>query len=127
MTSKIADTPFIRTMFRALDMCLPLLILTIAVFAWTTLVLEPGLPQLLPFAMMLIATVGLIMSIHGWFSDAPLLQHGTKVLVAALSIGVLVQPAMPLALGMAGAVLALSVVGWLRTRSLARRAEPQLT
>jgi TRAP-type uncharacterized transport system fused permease subunit len=48
VTSRNADASFMRTMFRALEMCLPLLVLMVAIFTWPALILEPGLAQLVP-------------------------------------------------------------------------------
>ena len=120
VTSRIADAPFVRTMFRAIELCLPLFALMVAVFTWPELVAVPGVPQLLPFALVLVATLGVIASIHNTFSDNPMLHRMLRLGLFALSIGLLLRPILPVALGLAVAIVVLGGYGSLRTRAQAR-------
>ena len=120
VTSRIADASFSRTMFRALEMCVPLLLLMVALFTWPEIIVEPGGPQLVPFFFVLVATLGVIASLHSVFSDAPTVRAAFKVGLAALSIGLLLHPIMPVAIALAAAVLGLTGLGFTRTRVHAR-------
>jgi TRAP-type uncharacterized transport system fused permease subunit len=124
VTSRIADASFMRVMFRALEMCLPLLILMVAIFAWPALVLEPGVSQLLPAAMVLTVTIGITASLHGRFSNTVALQRAGKIVIAALSVVLLFQPPLVVSAVLATAILALAVFGWLRTRQEAGSPAP---
>jgi TRAP-type uncharacterized transport system fused permease subunit len=54
VTSRIADAPFVRTMFAAVVLCMPLLVMMGAVFTRPDLVVEPGWTQLPAFTLVLI-------------------------------------------------------------------------
>ncbi len=120
VTSRIADASFTRTMFRAVEMCLPLLLLMVALFTWPEIIIDPGVPQLTPSFFVLVATLGLIASLHSIFSQTRPVQMAFKVSLAALSIGLLLHPIMPLAIAIAAAVVALTALGFHRTRSHSR-------
>ena len=124
VTSRIADASFMRTMFRALELCLPLLVLMVGIFAWPHLVLEPGLPQLLPALMVLAVTAGLTIGIHGWYSDTPVINQGLKLLVAGVSVALLFRPPLVTALVLATGIAAAVVAGWWRTRQQAGVGAP---
>ncbi len=121
VTSRIADASFMRTMVRALEMALPLLLLMVALFTWPGLVIEPGLPQLVPFAFVLIAVIGIIASLQSVFSDNPVTRVVLQVALGASAAGLLLRPILPVALVLAAAVVGLVAVGFWRTRSQAAR------
>lgn len=64
VTSRIAEASFMRTMFSALGLCLPLLTLAIGVFRYPSLVVEPGLAQWSALALVTLATLGMITAIQ---------------------------------------------------------------
>ncbi|MGM0818767.1 MAG: TRAP transporter fused permease subunit [Actinomycetota bacterium] len=119
VTSRIADASFMRTMLRALEMALPLLLLMVALFTWPGIVVEPGLPQLVPFAFVLVAIIGIIASLQSVFSDRPLARRAIKAVLAVSAVGLLLRPIPPVALALAAVVIALVVLGFLRTRAQA--------
>lgn len=116
VTSRIADASFMRTMFRALEMCIPLFILMVAVFTWPELVLEPGLPQVVPALAVLVVTIGVTASFHGRFGGTVRAQRANQIALAVLSLALLTQPPLPIAGAIAVAIVALTAYGWLRTR-----------
>ncbi len=116
VTSRIADASFMRTMFRALEMCIPLFVLMVAVFTWPELVLEPGLPQVVPALAVLVVTIGVTASLHGRYGDTAVTQRAGQVAMAALAVVLLTQPPMPVAVLAAAAIVALAAYGWYRTR-----------
>ena len=131
VTSKIADASFNRTMIRAIQMTLPLLLLMVALFTWPEFIVEPGLPQLVPSAFVLIATLGIITSMQSLFSKTPMVQRGFRVLLIAASAGLLLQPMQPISTLLAVVIIGLIVYGFQHTRArsaeelaAARAAEP---
>lgn len=120
VTSSVAGASFMRTMFRALEMCLPLFILMVAIFRWPQLVVEPGLPQVLPAAMILVVTVGITASLHGRFSDTLIVQRASKIAIGVLSVVLLFQPPLAITAAAASGIVALAGFGWFRTRQQAR-------
>jgi TRAP-type uncharacterized transport system fused permease subunit len=119
VTSRIADASFVRTMLRALELCMPLLVLMIGVFAWPQVIVEPGLPQVVPALMLLAVTIGLTIGIHGWYSQARPVNLGAKLATAAASVTLLFRPPMTIAFVLATAIATAVVIGWWRTRQLA--------
>lgn len=123
VTSRIAEAPFVRTMLRAIELCLPLFTLMVAVFTWPALVTDPGTSQLLPFVLVLVATLGVITSLHARFSDRAVVHQLTRLALFAMAVGLLLGPVLPVALALAAAVLVLGGYGFLRTRLEARTRE----
>lgn len=104
VTSRIAEAPFVRTMFAALALCLPLPILAFAIFPQPALVVAAGAPQLGALALVLAATVMLTAAVHaatGWWRMALLAAAGATL-------------AVPDALLAAGIVAVTIAVAWLR-------------
>jgi TRAP-type uncharacterized transport system fused permease subunit len=92
VTAKIADASFMRTLMRAIQLCVSLFVLMAGVFVRPELVLEPGLTQLAAAVLILIATVGITFSIQAHFSDNRLIDAGLRVVLAAIALFVLFQP-----------------------------------
>ncbi|MDV6013837.1 TRAP transporter fused permease subunit [Haloechinothrix sp. LS1_15] len=118
VTSRIAETSFLRTMGRALELCLPLFVLMVALFTWPEVIVEPGSAQLLPALLVAVATIGLIASVHGSFGERATTNRMLKLVLAALAVALLSGPPVTLALVLAAAIVALTVAGWWRTRAL---------
>ncbi|QPC43793.1 TRAP transporter permease [Kaustia mangrovi] len=59
VTSRIANASFMRTMFSALILCMPLMVMMAAIFTRPDLVTVPGWSQLPAFLLVLTGTVGL--------------------------------------------------------------------
>ena len=116
VTSRIADASFTRTMFRSIELCLPLLLLMIGVFTWPGLVTEPGTNQILPAVMVLIATIGVTVAVHGHLANHRLTQLAIKTLTGGLSLALLLAPPLPAAITLAAAITALSIYGFVTTR-----------
>jgi TRAP transporter 4TM/12TM fusion protein len=89
VTSQIAQAPFMATMMKGIQICLPLFVLMGAVFTRPELVLEPGLQQLFAFALVLIGTLGLVCSIHAVYSETPALDIAFRTALAVCSIAAL--------------------------------------
>ncbi|QBI18322.1 TRAP transporter permease [Egibacter rhizosphaerae] len=119
VTSKIADASFTRTMIRAIEMCLPLLILMVALFTWPEVVQEPGVPQLLPGAMVLVATLGIITSLHAVFSGSTTRNRTIRLVLGILSVSLLAHPILPIALPLALLVAAAIFLALRTTRARA--------
>ena len=92
VTSKIAEAPFLRTLFAAITICVSLFVLMAGVFTRPELVLEPGLAQLGAMALILTATLGVTFSIQATFSDRRGLDMVLRILLAAFAMIVLLHP-----------------------------------
>ncbi len=92
VTSKIADAPFLQTLFRAITICVSLFVLMAGVFTRPELVLEPGVAQLAAMLLVMTATVGVTFSIQARFSDRREIDVPLRLVLAAAALVVLFHP-----------------------------------
>jgi TRAP-type uncharacterized transport system fused permease subunit len=111
VTAKIAEASFLRTLMRALQLCVSLFMLMAGVFVRPELVLEPGLAQLGAMALILTATVGITFSIQARFSEARVTDLALRLALAAAALAVLFSPS-ELAAALAGIPVAALVAYW---------------
>ena len=92
ITAKIADAPFMQTLFRAIQICFSLFVLMAGVFTRPELVLEPGIAQLGAMALILAATLGVTFAIQASFSNNRGVDLMLRTLLGALAMIVLLHP-----------------------------------
>ena len=98
VTSRIAEAPFVRTMFDALGLCLPLLIMMFAVFTRPELVVSPGWEQVIGVLLVGMGTVGCILALQVRLHSRQWQSVGLRLLLALASSVVLFHPDQTLAL-----------------------------
>jgi len=98
VTSKIAETSFMKTLFHAILICVGLFVLMVGVFTRPELVLEPGLAQIGAMLLIMTATIGVIFSIQARFADHRALDWLLRLVLAAISLVVLLHPDRQLAI-----------------------------
>jgi TRAP transporter 4TM/12TM fusion protein len=118
VTSQIAGAPFMATMMKAIQMCLPLFILMAAVFTRPELVVEPGVQQLFAFVLVLVGALGLVCSVHGQYSRKGLLDLLVRLGLAILSVAAVLVPSDALAAAAALPAAALVIYGFVRSRKI---------
>jgi TRAP-type uncharacterized transport system fused permease subunit len=116
VAAKIADASFLGTLFRALSLCIGLFVLIGAIFAKPQLVLEPGIDQILAFALVLAGTVGLAFSLQATFSTNRMYDLPARLVLAGLSIAVILSPDMRVAAVFVAPVAAFVIYWILRCR-----------
>jgi TRAP-type uncharacterized transport system fused permease subunit len=92
VTAKIADAPFLATLFGAIKLCLSLFILMAAVFSRPELVLEPGVAQLGALALVAAATVSVTFSLQAIFTDWMVTDLAFRIPLGALAMVILFHP-----------------------------------
>lgn len=112
VAAKIADASFMRTMFRALQLCVGLFVLMGGVFARPELVVEPGPAQLGAFGLLLTGTVGIAFSIQAKYSDRRVRDAAARIVLAALSVVTVFHPSRQVA-ALAVVPIAAFVAYWL--------------
>lgn len=123
VTAKIADASFMRTLFKAIQICVSLFVLMAGVFTRPELVLEPGLAQVAAMLLILTATIGITFSIQARFTAVRPLDLMLRIVLAALALVVLLHPSRELATA-ACAPVWLFVAYWiLRRRGVAVTAQ----
>jgi TRAP-type uncharacterized transport system fused permease subunit len=123
VTSKIAETSFMQTLFHAILICVGLFVLMVGVFTRPELVLEPGLAQIGAMLLIMTATIGVTFSIQARFVDYRALDWLLRIALAAIAMVVLLHPNRQLAV-LAGAGVGLFVGYWVLRRRNVPAVDP---
>ena len=97
VTAKIADAPFLQTLFHAILICFSLFVLMAGVFTRPELVLEPGTAQIGAMLLIMTATIGLAFSLQARFADRREIDVPLRLALAAAALVVLLHPDRQLA------------------------------
>ena len=92
VTAKIAEAPFLQTLFKAIQICVVLFVLMAGVFTRPELVLEPGMAQIGAMLLLLTATIGVSFSIQAQFSPNRGFDLMLRTVLAAFAMLVLLHP-----------------------------------
>jgi TRAP transporter 4TM/12TM fusion protein len=92
VSARIANTSFMRTMWEALKICLPITLMTFAIFTRSELVVKPGWGQIGDVLLVTVGTCGFAFAMFGqcienWKGNALV-----RVLIAAASAATLFHP-----------------------------------
>jgi TRAP transporter 4TM/12TM fusion protein len=124
VTSKIAGASFMRTMFRALQLCVSLFTLMAGVFVRPALVVEPGLDQIEAALLIGVATIGITFAMQARFADRALWDSTSRVALGAVSLLVLLHPSDEVSA--AASLPVLGFIGyWLLRRRVTIAEKPQ--
>jgi len=115
ITSKIANAPFLQTLFRAITICVSLFVLMAGVFTRPELVLEPGVAQLGAMLLIAVATIGITFSIQARFAERREIDVPFRIVLAAIALVVLLHPDRRLA-WLACTAVGLFVAYWVLRR-----------
>ena len=126
VSARIAEASFVRTMLQALKLCLPITLMTFAIFTRFNLVVNPGWLQIRDMLLVAIACWGITYSIFGKFS----LNRGSNVIMrAALALAsfvVMFHPNTTVSIMVAVIVVPVTFYGVIRHRKIAPpKSEPQ--
>lgn len=119
VSARIAEASFVRTMYQALKLCLPITFMTFAIFTRFNLVVNPGWLQIRDMLLVAIACWGITYSIFGKFS----LNRGSNVIMrAALALAsfvVMFHPNTTVSIMVAVIVVPATFYGVIRHRKIA--------
>jgi len=116
VTAKIADAPFLRTLFHAITICIALFVLMAGIFTRPALVMEPGLAQIGAMLLLMAATIGFSFSLQAQFASHRALDIALRVVLAAVALVVVFHADQQVA-ALACIPIGLSVAyWWLRPR-----------
>jgi TRAP transporter 4TM/12TM fusion protein len=119
VASRIAEASFMRTMWEALKLCMPITFMTFAIFIHADMVVKTGWPQIVDTVLVAIATCGLTCAIFGRFVES---RGGNIMLRAALalaSFAVMLYPDQTMTALGAAFVLPATIYGVMRHRRIA--------
>ena len=97
VTSKIADAPFMGTLFRGIQLCSVLFLLMGGVFTRPELVMEPGMAQVGTMFLLMAGSVGFMFSLQAKYSDKRGRDVVIRIVLAGFSLIVVLHPSMRLA------------------------------
>ncbi|MBM4330750.1 MAG: TRAP transporter permease [Deltaproteobacteria bacterium] len=92
VTSKIAEAPFMGTLFRGIQLCSALFVLMGGVFARPELVLQPGMAQLGAMGLLMAGTVGMQFSMQAKYSNKRGRDVVARIALAGFSLIVIFHP-----------------------------------
>jgi TRAP-type uncharacterized transport system fused permease subunit len=119
ISARIAEASFMRTMWEALKICLPITLMTFAIFARTDMVVVTGWAQIAATILVIIGTCGVAFAMFGRSTTNAATDIPLRILLALVSLIALLHPDETYAV--AAAVIAAGgiVFGILRHRVIA--------
>ena len=112
-----------RTMWIALKICLPITLMTFAIFTRDKMVVTTGWPQFVDTALVLIGTCGFAFAMFGRFTRRPASDMTLRLALAAIAAFVLFYPNDNGALAAAPFCALATIVGVMRHARIAPPAE----
>jgi TRAP transporter 4TM/12TM fusion protein len=119
ISARIAEASFMRTMWEALRICLPITLMTFAIFARTDMVVNPGWAQVQATLLVLVGACASAFAMFGRLLDNALADKALRVVLTALAFVALFHPNGNVALAAAAVALPVTVVGVLRHKRIA--------
>ena len=111
ISARIAEASFMRTMWDALRICLPITLMTFAIFTRSEMVVNPGWTQLIDTVMVAVGTCGIAYAMFGMFSDHRITDIAYRAITASMALVTMFHPNDMLVRWIAVITLALLVVG----------------
>jgi TRAP transporter 4TM/12TM fusion protein len=92
VSARIANASFLRTMYEALKICLPITLMTFAIFTRSNMVVNPGWMQIADTTLVLIATLGITFAMFGRCAANPNVDIALRIVLAAIAFVVMFHP-----------------------------------
>jgi TRAP-type uncharacterized transport system fused permease subunit len=92
ISARIAEASFMRTMWEALKICLPITLMTFTIFTRSNIVTTPGWPQIADTILIVIGTGAIAFAMFGRYTENAALDIGLRVLLAAVALVSLFHP-----------------------------------
>ncbi len=98
VASRLANASFMRTMMTALKICLPILVMSFAIFIRTDLVTNPGIYQIRDTILVSIGTLGFTFALFGRFINQVRFDVPLKILLSIVALVPLFIPDITVAI-----------------------------
>jgi TRAP-type uncharacterized transport system fused permease subunit len=119
ISARIAEASFMQTMWVALKICLPVTLMTFAIFSRSEMVVTPGWTQIIATIVVLIGTCGTAFALFGRTVENPLADLALRTGLLVLSFVALFYPDDNVSMFVAGFVLLVTIFGVQRHRHIA--------
>ena len=120
VSARIAEASFIKTMWQALKLCLPITLMTFAIFTRSRLVVNPGWGMIADMLLVAISCWGITFSIFGRIASNPRSDVMLRAALALVSFVVMFHPDGSVAIGAALCVVPATIYGTYRHGLIAR-------
>ena len=117
--ARIAEASFMRTMWEALKICLPITLMTFAIFTRSDIVVNPGWRQIFATALVLISTCGITFAMFGRIVEHPAGDILLRVALALFAFVTMFHPDDRVATAAAVFLLPAIIYGVWRHRQVA--------
>ncbi len=111
VSARIAAASFMLTMWQALKLCLPITLMTFAIFLRSDIVMRPGWPQIADTLLVSIACCGITFAIFGQFVRRRILNAALRAALAIASLVIMFHPDGHVSLMVAAIVLPAIIYG----------------
>ena len=120
VSARIAEASFMKTMWVALKLCLPITLMTFAIFVRVEIATQPGWKQIQDTLIIAIACGGIAFALFGRMIRTRSLDVMARTVLAFFSLVVMLYPDDSVATGAAGVVVLATFYGTYRHRLIAR-------
>ena len=117
--ARIAEASFMRTMWLALKICLPITLMTFGIFTRSDMVVVTGWPQVAATALVLISVCGISFAMFGRFMHGKAGDITLRTALAIVSLVVMFHPAASWATAAAVIAVPVTIYGITRHRLIA--------
>ena len=118
ISAKIAEAPFMKTMWEALRICLPITLMTFAIFSRSEIVVNPGWTQIGSTLVVTIGTFGTALAMFGRLIDNRAWDFLLRTVLMVVAFVALFHPDDKISALTAGLVLVAIVFGVIRHRRI---------
>jgi TRAP-type uncharacterized transport system fused permease subunit len=119
IAARIAEASFMKTMWVALKICLPVTLMTFAIFSRSEMVVNPGWMQVAATLVVLIGTCGTAFALFGQTVENRLADFALRAVLLIAAFVALFYPDDNVSAAAAGFVLIATILGVLRHRQIA--------
>jgi len=119
ISARIAEASFMKTMWEALRICLPITLMTFAIFSRSEMVVTPGWIQVATTLVVTIGTCGTALGMFGRLVENPAADYLLRAVLILVSFVALFYPDDIVSAATAAFVLAATIFGVLRHLRLA--------
>ena len=126
ISAKIAEAPFMKTMWEALRICLPITLMTFAIFSRSEIVVNPGWTQIGSTLVVTIGTFGTALAMFGRLIENKAGDFLLRTVLMLVAFVALFHPDDAVSAVTAGFVLVATLFGVMRHRRIAPKGlQPQ--
>jgi TRAP-type uncharacterized transport system fused permease subunit len=119
VSARIAEADFVRTMYQALKLCLPVTLMTFAIFTRFNLVVKPGWLMIRDMLLVAVACWGVTYAVFGKFSHNMASNIMMRAALALVSFVVMFHPNTNVSIMVAVIVVLATFYGVIRHRKIA--------